>query len=88
MPVSDTPKAPPNRFARAGKAGAAVRWGEHPRVVRLDTLSQAQRAVVISLIEAHKSANKALETRTPAEEKASVLEVSDVHGITTPTPAE
>lgn len=42
-----------------GLMGARARWGEQPRIVRLDALTPEQRAVVIALVEAHASANRA-----------------------------
>jgi len=40
---------------RAGRIGAATRWGPEPRVVRLDALSPEQRRLVVALIEAAKA---------------------------------
>jgi hypothetical protein len=40
------------RKVKAGKASARVRWGDTPRVVRLDTLSSAQRRLVLALVDA------------------------------------
>ncbi|MDP8905499.1 MAG: hypothetical protein M3N29_09365 [Chloroflexota bacterium] len=37
---------------RAGRAGARRRWGDTPRVVRLDDLTPAQRRVVLALLNA------------------------------------
>lgn len=45
----------------AGLVGAHRRWGEQPRVVRLDELTPPQRAIIIALVDAHKSANAARE---------------------------
>ena len=63
--VSLISAAPLNHHER-GLRGAHKRWGEQPRVVRLDELSQEQRRVVIALIEAHKSANRAREAADDA----------------------
>jgi len=38
----------------AGKIGARTRWGEQPRVVRLDELTADQRRLVLTLVEAAK----------------------------------
>lgn len=45
----------PGRVA-AGKATARKRWGEYPRIVRLDELGERERRVVLALIEAAKPA--------------------------------
>jgi hypothetical protein len=44
----------PRRIA-AGRIGARNRWGDTPRVVRLDDLTAPQRRLVLALIEAAKS---------------------------------
>jgi len=36
---------------RAGRLGAVKRWGEIPRVVRIDKLTDQQRRVVLALID-------------------------------------
>lgn len=41
---------------RAGTIGAHKRWGEQPRVVRLDELTPQQRALVVALIAAVREA--------------------------------
>jgi hypothetical protein len=41
---------------RAGQIGARVRWGEQPRVIRLDELTSDQRRLVVALVDAAKSA--------------------------------
>lgn len=38
-----------------GRLGARARWGDTPRVVRLDQLSAAQRRLVVALIDAAKA---------------------------------
>lgn len=43
----------PISVAEAGRKGARTRWGP-PRVVRLDSLNDAQRAVVLALIDTMK----------------------------------
>lgn len=48
--MSATTKNPAK--VRAGKIGAVTRWGDTPRVVRLDALTPAQRRIVLSLIAA------------------------------------
>ncbi len=40
------------RKVRAGQIGARSRWGEEPRVVRLDELTAPQRRLVLALIDA------------------------------------
>jgi hypothetical protein len=40
---------------RAGQAGARKRWGDMPRVVRLDALTNDQRRLVVAMVEAAKS---------------------------------
>lgn len=42
-------------LVEAGKRGARTRWGEQPRVVRLDSLSNEQRRLVVALVEAARS---------------------------------
>jgi hypothetical protein len=42
-------------FITAGRAGARARWGP-PRVLRLDTLTQEQRRLVMALVDAARSA--------------------------------
>jgi hypothetical protein len=37
---------------RAGLAGSRVRWGEGPRIVRIDKLSAEERRLVLALIDA------------------------------------
>lgn len=37
---------------RAGQAAARARWGDTPRVVRIDQLTASQRRLVLALIEA------------------------------------
>ena len=38
--------------ADAGRLGARARWGDTPRVVRLDDLSRSQRRLVLALVDA------------------------------------
>jgi hypothetical protein len=46
-------KRPPSAAkVRAGQASARKRWGELPRIVRLDDLSDPQRRLVLALIAA------------------------------------
>lgn len=40
------------RKVAAGKAGMRARWGTEPRVVRLDTLTESQRRLVLALVNA------------------------------------
>lgn len=37
---------------RAGQLGAQKRWGEQPRIVRLDDLTASQKRLVVALVEA------------------------------------
>jgi hypothetical protein len=37
---------------RAGRIGAQTRWGDTPRVVRLDDLTAPQRRLVLALVDA------------------------------------
>ena len=37
---------------RAGHIGARTRWGDAPRVVRLDALTAPQRRLVLALVDA------------------------------------
>jgi len=37
---------------RAGHIGARTRWGDTPRVVRLDELTAPQRRLVLALVDA------------------------------------
>jgi hypothetical protein len=39
----------------AGAIGARKRWGDQPRIVRLDSLTSEQRRLVLALVEAAKS---------------------------------
>jgi len=58
---------------RAGKIGAAKRWGTEPRtprVVRLDSLTSEQRRLVIALVEAARQEGAAPEP-SPAEASAA-----------------
>ncbi len=42
-------------LVEAGKRGARSRWGEQPRLIRLDSLTSEQRRLVVALVEAAKS---------------------------------
>ncbi len=42
-------------LSEAGKRGAKIRWGEQPRIVRLDELSPNERRLVVELVELVKS---------------------------------
>lgn len=53
MPLFDSDKDPVK--VRAGAAGARKRWGDAPRVVRLDELTPAQRRLVLALVDAAKT---------------------------------
>ena len=55
--------------AEAGRLGARKRWGEQPRVVRLDELTNHERRLVIALIEAAKAADAVASSagRPPSE---------------------
>lgn len=60
MPTADSvlPKNPIKQ--RAGRVGAEVRWANHQRrIVRLDDLTREQRAVVLALVDAARSAKAA-----------------------------
>lgn len=52
--------SPPRKAtpAEAGRIGAKKRWGEHGRILRLDKLEPAQRAVVLALLDATKAMPK------------------------------
>lgn len=67
--VSESSKDP--RRVAAGKAGMRARWGEQPRIVRLDDLTMEQRRLVVALVEAAKSPAAAAH-ETPA--------AADAHG--------
>jgi hypothetical protein len=43
---------------RAGTIGAKKRWGEEPRIVRLDDLTPPQRRLVLALIEAARAESR------------------------------
>lgn len=36
---------------RAGQMGAVKRWGDEPRVLRLDQLPDAKRRIILALVE-------------------------------------
>ncbi len=47
-------------FVEAGRRGARKRWGAHrPRTIRLDSLTPEQRRLVLALVEAARSGDKA-----------------------------
>jgi len=50
-----TPHKDPEKV-RAGKIGATKRWGEQPRVARLDSLDPRVREAVVALIRADEAA--------------------------------
>lgn len=50
---------------RAGTIGARKRWGETPRVVRLESLDPRVRAAVLALIRADEAARTAPSEATP-----------------------
>lgn len=52
---------------RAGRIGARVRWGDTPRVVRLDDLTAPQRRLVLALVAAAKNEAGPAVIETPAE---------------------
>jgi len=56
--AASPPKDP--RLAEYGRAGARRRWAGHPpaKVVRLDALTEPQRALVLALIEAKRVENE------------------------------
>lgn len=53
---------------RAGSIGAHARWGDTPRVVRLDDLSSPQRRLVLALVDAARAEQQkaAAEGQSPA----------------------
>lgn len=55
-------------FVDAGRLGAKKRWGEEPRVVRLDDLAPAQRRLILALVNAarHEAAREP-ESDAPAQ---------------------
>lgn len=55
--MPETPKNPVK--VRAGLSGARARWGEYPRVARLDALDPRVRAAVLALIRADEAARVA-----------------------------
>jgi hypothetical protein len=62
MPAADLvfPKDPVK--VRAGQLGAQKRWADHAaRTVRLDELTPEQRRLVLALVEAAKSGEKAVD---------------------------
>jgi hypothetical protein len=57
---------------RAGKASALKRWGELPRVVRLDELTMEQCRLVLALVDAAKDdAPTVSDASVEASEEAS-----------------
>ncbi len=77
-----TPHKDPEKV-RAGKIGATKRWGEQPRVARLDELDPRIREAVMALIRADAAARAANEkasavpSEMPAEARLEVRRVSD-----------
>lgn len=58
---------------RAGQIGARARWGEEPRIVRLDALTAPQRRLVLALVDAaRKEASPVSETSGEAQEARRV----------------
>ncbi len=60
----------------SGRRGAQRRWGETPRVVRLDELSPPQRRLVLALVDAAKKEASAV-SEMPAEARLEARRVSD-----------
>jgi hypothetical protein len=54
MVVKD-PQTKDSRKVKSGQAAAKVRWGEHGRIVRIDSLTLEQQRLVRALVEAAKS---------------------------------
>jgi len=46
----------PMSLAEAGRLGAAKRWGEHGRILRLDRLDPVTRSIVEAILTARKNA--------------------------------
>ncbi len=61
---------------RAGLASARKRWGDTPKTVRLDDLSNAQRRLVLALVDAAKKEASAV-SEMPAEARLEARRVSD-----------
>ena len=59
MPAADVVVRKDPRKADAGRLGARAKWGP-PRIARLDDLTPEQRAVVLALVEAARSAKAAI----------------------------
>jgi hypothetical protein len=60
----DSPVKDPSRIRR-GQTGARARWGA-PRIVRLDSLTAAQRDLVLALVQTMKTAPAVSETSAGA----------------------
>lgn len=48
--------------AQAGRLGARKRWGETPRVARIDQLSPTYREAILALLRADEAARRAAES--------------------------
>jgi ribosomal protein L15E len=67
-------KKPNPKRVEAGKKAAASRWGEMPRSVRLDGLTDAQRRLVLATIETQREVNEVIRLETlPPEVQRAVL---------------
>ena len=64
--VSGTVKPKDPRRVAAGRASALRRWGPDGRVVRLDSLDQVTREIVVSIIRARRNAAAAAESEGAA----------------------
>ena len=51
-------------FEESGRRGAEKRWGEVPRVVRMDSLNAAEATIVRSLLELKRARESVVQTRT------------------------
>ena len=56
--VSAAPPKDPAKV-RAGRIGATVRWGDTPRVIRLDSLPPDQRRAIVAYLAVAQSVEKA-----------------------------
>ena len=74
-----SPHMPSDKRSEAARKAAAARWGP-PRSVKLSDLTEAQRRLVLALIEAQREANRiTAEVRTdpPAAVRRGVVKLSD-----------
>lgn len=60
---------------RAGTIGALTRWGDTPRVIRLDELTPPQRRLVLALVDAAKN-----EKAAPVVSETSTGTAQEAHG--------